>query len=243
MVQWGKNASLTIVIWYCRQYMDQTHGERVESAWNSAGSSDLVLLTVDAFRQLSKPDPRVIRLIQTFRNDIHAHGGKIVPRTALVLTKADKCSYEHSNLVEMSEYLLSISETERVFLVSGLRGTGLKELRSFITSCSKKSPWIDTEGFNSDKMPAIAREIIKEKIFRAYYKEIPYATHISITNLHDNEEGVWIRAKLSVPSNSAKTIVIGKKGSAIGSVERAVQRELSNLYKKDAHVSIRVESD
>ena len=221
--------------------MDQKHGERVESAWNTAGSSDLALLIVDGYRQLSRPDPRVISLIETFKHSLGVDGIKNVPRTALVLTKADKCSNDPRNLVQISEYLLEISETEKVFLVSGLRGTGMSALRKHILSCSKRSPWIDNESLYGNQIPVVAGEIIREKIFRAYYKEVPYAIRIAAVNVHQTEKEIWIQARLDVPSSSMKTIVIGTKGAAISSVERAVECEISNMYKKDAHVSIGVQ--
>jgi len=90
-------------------------------------------------------------------------------------------------------------------------------------------------------MHEIIREIIREKIFRAYYKEVPYATQITALDVHQTDREIWIKAKLDVPSSSMKTIVIGRKGAAICSVERAVEREISNMYKKDAHVSIGVQ--
>lgn len=212
----------------------------MESAWKSAGSSDLAFLIVDGFRQLIAPDPRVIRLIETFKLSLGVDDVKNIPRTALILTKSDKCSNAQKKLLQMSEYLLEISKTEKVFLVSALEGSGLSALRNHILSCSKKSPWTDKEVLFGNQIHEVVHEIIREKIFRAYYKEVPYALRIDALNVHQDENDVWIQAKLEVPSTSMKTIVIGKKGAAICSVERAVEREVSNMYKKDAHVSIGV---
>ena len=102
---------------------------------------------------------------------------------------------------------------------------------------------MDKESFFGSQMHEIVREIIREKIFRAYYKEVPYATQINTLNVHQTDREIWIQAKLDVPSSSMKTIVVGRKGAAICSVERAVEREISNTFKKDARVNIGVQCD
>lgn len=205
------------------------------------GSCNVVLLVVDAFRQLLRPDPRIVRLIRTFKDDIHKHKSEKVPQIALVLTKLDKFSADEASLREMSEHLFELSRADDCFLVSGLRGTGLKELRNYITSHANESPWtIDGKTFYNTEQSSIVYEIVREKIFRAYYKEIPYAIEIKALNINDTENDIRVQVKLKVPSSSMKTIVIGKKGSAVSSVEKAVQHELSNTFEKDSHVNISV---
>lgn len=207
------------------------------------GSSDVALLIVDAYRQISRPDPRIVRLIQGFKQNILANSTGAMPKTGLVLTKIDRVLADEMNFQfeEMSEHFYTLSQTDRVFHVSGLRGIGLKELKEYIISSAKTSPWtIDKDNYHRAHTSAIIHEIIREKIFRAYYKEIPYAIHIKVSSVTDAAKDILIKAKLEVQSSSMKMIVIGKNGSAISSVERAAQHELSNIFNKRVHLNLSV---
>jgi hypothetical protein len=107
---------------YCRQLADQKHGERVESAWNVAGSCDVSLLVIDAFRQYCRPDPRIVDLVGSYQNILKIHGSNNVPKAALVLTKVDKLLTQDTDFSQMADDLLKISRMNTMFLVSGLRG-------------------------------------------------------------------------------------------------------------------------
>ena len=107
---------------YCRQLADQKHGERVESAWNVAGSCDVSLLVIDAFRQYCRPDPRIIDLVGNYQNTLKTRGSNSVPKSALVLTKIDRLSIQDIDFSQMADDLLKISHMNTMFVVSGLRG-------------------------------------------------------------------------------------------------------------------------
>lgn len=98
--------------------MDQKHGERVESAWSIASSSDLSMFVVDSFRQLCKPDPRVIELLKEFRHTLQNPG-----KTCLVMTKIDKVPHEDLEISEsMGLELARAGSFDAVFQISALRG-------------------------------------------------------------------------------------------------------------------------
>lgn len=111
----------------------------------------------------------------------------------------------------------------------------------YLQNSSKRSPWlIDTEVYNRNYRMDIAEEIIREKLFRAYYKEIPYSIKIIMQEIRHDEATVTVRALLSVASPSMKTIIIGTKGSAIRSVEKAAQCDLEKIYKLNVQVILSV---
>jgi GTPase Era involved in 16S rRNA processing len=83
-------------------------------------------------------------------------------------------------------------------------------------------------------------EIIREKVFRAYYKEVPYAVGMKVQSIQEEENLISITVNMYVPTNRMKMIVIGKRGSAISSVELASKVELSKLLGKEIRMVIRV---
>lgn len=109
-------------LYLCSQYADQKHGQRVESAWNIAGSCDVALLLVDAHRQHTRPDPRVVTLIENFGNSLNQEKDSLKPKTALVLTKIDKIVI-NEDIAQMVRDLFQISQMNELFCISALRGT------------------------------------------------------------------------------------------------------------------------
>lgn len=161
-------------------------------------------------------------------------GAKVnnTPQTALVFTKIDKIDGHNTDFQQMMKDLHHMSQIDKCFYVSGLRGTGLDDLQKYMLACSDVSPWIIDDKEHQEAYNALAvKEIIREKIFRAYYKEIPYALSIHGVETRESSDGIEVRADIQVPSSSIKTIVVGRKGTAIASVERAVSRELEKLHK------------
>jgi hypothetical protein len=80
------------------------------------------LLVIDAFRQYSRPDPRIVDLVGSYQNILKIHRSNNVPKAALVLTKVDKLLTQDIDFSQMADDLLKISGMNTMFLVSGLRG-------------------------------------------------------------------------------------------------------------------------
>lgn len=117
----------------------------------------------------------------------------------------------------------------------------MNNLRNFLIQQAQKSPWtIDSKSYNAHYESAIVQEIIREKLFRAYYKEVPYAVEIECPRIHKIQDSVYVRANIKASSSSMKTLIIGRKGAAISSVERAVQLELCKILKKNVLVNLSV---
>ncbi len=202
-------------------------------------------------RQYARPDPRVVSLVETFQEKVAEKHGELAegtdvpvdasPRTAIVFTKIDKLVGHDVDFRRMMDDLHRISEVDDVFCVSGLRGQGVQDMRRFMCGLSQATPWpVDKDAYEETYGSSIVKEVIREKVFRAYYKEIPYAVDIQVDDVTEDEGGVRVRAALSVPSASMRTIVIGSKGRAIGSVERAVCGELARVFRKEVRCALRV---
>lgn len=61
----------------------------------------------------------------------------------------------------------------------------------------------------------IAGELIREKVFEQFQKEIPYTTEIAIQEWKEEKEITKIRAEILVDRESQKAILLGKGGAAI----------------------------
>ena len=191
-----------------------------------------------------RPDPRVVYLVESFKETVAKKHGELTeaadvpvdtsPRTAIVFTKIDKLLAHDVDFRRMTDDLHRMSGVDDVFCVSGLRGQGVQDLRRFMCGLSQVTPWpVDKDAYEETYGSSIIKEVIREKVFRAYYKEIPYAVNVRVKEVTEDGRGLRVRASLAVPSASMRTIVIGSKGRAIGSVERAVCGELTRVFGKD----------
>ena len=83
-------------------------------------------------------------------------------------------------------------------------------------------------------------EIIREKIFMSFKKEVPYSTEVQIEEFKDQEDLLSIRANIIVMRNSQKAILIGAKGEAIKRVGTQAREELEALYEKKVFLDLYV---
>ncbi len=84
------------------------------------------------------------------------------------------------------------------------------------------------------------QEIIREKIFLHYKKEIPYSCEISVEDFKDEKDIVRIRAIIYVIRDSQKGILIGHKGSALKRVGTDARKDIEAFFEKHAYLDLRV---
>ena len=85
-----------------------------------------------------------------------------------------------------------------------------------------------------------ASEIIREKVFLNYQKEIPYSTEIEIEEFIDSEEILRIRALIHVTRDTQKGIIIGKKGAALKKTGTAARMDLEDFFGKKVFIELYV---
>lgn len=77
-----------------------------------------------------------------------------------------------------------------------------------------------------------ASEIIREKIFLNYKKEVPYSSEVVITDFKEKKDIIYIRAEIFVERKSQKGILIGKGGTALKKVGTAARKDLELFFGK-----------
>jgi GTPase len=84
-------------------------------------------------------------------------------------------------------------------------------------------------------------EIIRERIFELYQKEVPYSTEVGIEEFKEREGSKdFIEAIIFVEHESQKAILIGKKGAAIRALGEEAREEIENFLGRPVFLSLRV---
>lgn len=75
-------------------------------------------------------------------------------------------------------------------------------------------------------------EIIREKVFINYQKEIPYATEVVIDSFKEEKQLVRINAIIFVLRDSQKGIIIGRNGQALKKVGTEARKDIEDFLRK-----------
>jgi GTP-binding protein Era len=81
-------------------------------------------------------------------------------------------------------------------------------------------------------------EIIREKIFLYYTKEIPYSCEVEIESFKEEEEIIRILSVIHVERESQKAILIGHKGVALKKTATQARKEIENFLGKHVYLEI-----
>lgn len=125
--------------------------------------------------------------------------------------------------------------------VSALKGYYLPEVFDKILELLPENPPYYPKDALTDKPERFfASEIIREKIFLNFEKEIPYSTEVQIEEFKDTDQILNIRATIYVMRNSQKAILIGAKGEAIKNIGIRAREDLEALYEKQVFLDLYV---
>lgn len=211
-------------------------GVRVESAWSSVNLYDVLMVVFDVYRHLSKPDKRVIRLINHVGAQVHPKQKRVLCMNKVDLVENKK------DLLKVAKEFGDLPGYERYFMISGLKGSGVKDLSKYLMEQAVKRPWEeDPTAMTEDIMKNISLEVVREKLLDHIHQEIPYTLEHRLIDWKDLKDGsLRIEQHLIVSKPSQRRILIGKKGSKIGRIGMEANEELRSIFKKDVHLIIQV---
>ena len=106
-------------------------------------------------------------------------------------------------------------------------------------------PYFSKENLSDLSQRFFTSEIIREKVFLQYDKEIPYSTEIAIEEFKDEKNLIRIRAIIYVERSSQKGIIIGHKGEALKKIGTAARKDMEKFLGKKVFLEmhVKVEED
>lgn len=132
----------------------------------------------------------------------------------------------------------------RIIPVSALEGFNVSGVFDNIMELLPEGAPYYEEGTLTDRpMRFFASEIIREKIFLNYDKEIPYSVEVVIEEYHEEPTIDRISAVIYVARDSQKGIIIGHKGAMLKKVGTAARLELEKFVGKKIFLQLHVKVD
>lgn len=209
---------------------------RSESAWQLFSHCEVILVLVDAYRQIHKPDRRVLRLVERLGTEENPY-----PKRVLVLNKVD--------IVENKKHLLPLAQQfeklpgyECIYMVSALTGSGVKDVLTYLTNQAVLRPWEEEPNpLNEETIKTLSMEIVREHLLDRVHEEIPYELDQQLVDWQELEDGsLRIEQHFYLPKKGQCRIVVGKGGSKIREIGIKACEELRKLLQRNVHLFLEV---
>jgi GTPase len=167
---------------------------------------------------------------------------KMKTTTFVVLNKFDLVGNEGSN--EFFQLWSLLLPNAKIFPVSALEKIYTKELLVEIIDVLPESPpYFPKDEISDRSMRFFCSEIIREKIFMNYDKEIPYSCEVQIEEYKEEPEIVRISAIILTERESQKRIIIGHQGSMLKRVGTQARKEMEAFIGKKVFLQTHVKID
>ena len=164
-------------------------------------------------------------------NDVLEKLAKTTSPIAVVINKIDKSNEEL--VKEKILYLEEKLKPQAIFAVSALHDHNVPAVMQFIMDNLPEHPaYYDKDTLTDRNERFFVSEIIREKVFKLYDKEIPYSTEVIITAFKDEAKIIRISSEIIVERDSQKNIIIGKAGEMLKKVGTYARKDMEEFLQK-----------
>ncbi|KAF5738497.1 GTP-binding protein ERG [Tripterygium wilfordii] len=209
---------------------------RVQSTWSTVELYDVLMVIFDVHRHLTRPDSRVVRLIQRMGAEAHQKQKRVLCMNKVDLVEKKK------ELLKVTEEFKDLPGYDRHFMISGLKGSGVQDLTQYLMKQAIKRPW-DEDPFtmSEEVMKSISLEVVREKLLDHVHQEVPYGIKHRLTDWKELRDGsLRIEQHFITHKESQRKILVGKNGSKIGRIGVEANEELRSIFKREVHLILLV---
>ena len=152
-----------------------------------------------------------------------------------ILNKVDQA--KGTQAVDKLEYWKQRVTASAYLMVSALEGLNISEVFSqIVENLPEHPPYFPKDQLTDKPERFFAAEMIREKIFLNYKKEVPYSTEVEVTEFKEDDTIIRMRAIIYVERKSQKGIIIGHQGEAIKKVGIAAREDMEAFFGKQVHL-------
>ena len=206
----------------------ELHNAMMSFVYSSLEDADVVLFVTDIYEKHDE-EPVVERLRKMVDTPI-----------ILLVNKIDQANQEEveAKLAYWKEQLPNAAE---VLPISALKQFGTDGVLQLVMErLPVHPPYYPKDELTDKPERFFAAEMVREKIFKLYKKEIPYSCEVVIEEFKEEEDIIRIRGIIYVERNSQKGIVIGAGGEALKKVGIWAREEMEKFFQKKVFLEMYV---
>lgn len=201
----------------------ELHKSMMRFVHDSLEDADVVLFITDVFEKYTPEDEEVQLLKRT---------------EAPVIILVNKVDVAKEGQLEAAQNFWKNQQVAEVILpISALQGLNIGEAFDAILERIPQHPPFFPKDMLTDKPERFfAAEMVREKIFLNYKKEVPYSTEVVIEEFKESDNIIRIRAEIYVERKSQKGILIGQGGEMLKKVGIQARADLETFFQKQVHL-------
>jgi GTP-binding protein Era len=199
---------------------------------------DVIVYVVDPTREIGPEERAVYGMIRHLTN----------PKL-LVINKSDLPPDERPHT---REYEAWAEDFQGLFYLSALRGSHIQPLKQKVMELLPEGE----ELYPNDQLTNVDNhfwisEIIREKVFSVFDKEVPYSISVEVDTVEDKifgkgelaVPGIAIKARVLTNDERYKKIIIGSRANKVKEIGQMSRRELEAATGKKIFLELEVEVD
>jgi GTP-binding protein Era len=192
--------------------------------------ADVILMVTDVFEDPKKLDQRLKKI------------NKLKVPILLLLNKIDMT--DQKKLEELVDFWKIKLPNAQILPISALYNLSIEFIIPKILKwLPLHPPYFDKDQLTNMNMRFFVSEIVREKIFKIYQKEVPYSCEVVVEEYKEDNNIVRIRANIIVSRTSQKSILIGQNGKKIKKLGIASRIDLESFISKKVHIELYVKVD
>jgi GTP-binding protein Era len=210
----------------------ELHKSMMQFVRNSLEDADVVLYVTDVFDTYEDLD-----FLTSWKDQTSTPILVLVNKIDLV---------DSERLQECLSYWQGIFPGKEVLPISAQEGVHLDEIFTHVVNqLPVHPPFFGKDELTDKPERFFAAEMIREKIFLNYKKEIPYSCEVVVTGFKEEEKIIRISSEIYVERLSQRAILIGHKGESIKKVGIQARAELEKFFGKQVFLEqfVKVEPD
>ena len=209
----------------------ELHRSMMKFVSNSLEDADIVVFVTDLYEKYEE-DVLIDQL-----------AGIEVP-VVMVLNKIDLA--KGSQVLDKMNYWKEFVQAKFQHPLSALSGAGVPELfEKLLELLPEHPPYFPKDELTDKPERFFVSEIVREKIFLNYKKEVPYSCEVETTDFVEDDVIIRIRVVIFVERKSQRAILLGHKGERIKKVGMEARLDMEKFFGKKVFLEqfIKVEQD
>ncbi|MDJ1469484.1 GTPase Era [Cytophagaceae bacterium DM2B3-1] len=162
----------------------------------------------------------------------------------VLINKTDLATEEQ--IAEKVAYWKETVKAKEVIPISALKKNNIDLLfQTIIANLPDHPPYFPKDELTDKPERFFASEILREKIFLNYDKEVPYSCEVVITSFKDKKDILVIQAEIMVERTSQRAILLGHKGENIKKVGMQARKDMEEFFGRKVFLEtfVKVEAD